>query len=140
MEFGCFIVSRFYLGDSDGELLYRLCGHTAPNEKLLIASPQIWIQFLSNGQHTDKGFLIRYSSLGKMKITFIVCGNPSGIHWALKSLKLHGTAYCRWSVECSCPQISVLGSGYLNACLLLHLHFLHCPILWSKMDNNHGKE
>ncbi|XP_020662303.3 cubilin [Pogona vitticeps] len=50
-------------GDSDGELLYRLCGHTAPNEKLLIASPQIWIQFLSNGQHTDKGFLIRYSSL-----------------------------------------------------------------------------
>ncbi|KAH0627493.1 hypothetical protein JD844_003258 [Phrynosoma platyrhinos] len=50
-------------GDSEGELLYRLCGHSAPQEPLLIAYPQIWIQFLSNDEITDKGFFIHYSSL-----------------------------------------------------------------------------
>ncbi|XP_053215446.1 cubilin [Podarcis raffonei] len=50
-------------GDSDGELLYRLCGHSPPQHPLLIAAPQTWIQFLSNDQNTDKGFFIHYGSL-----------------------------------------------------------------------------
>ncbi|XP_063003684.1 cubilin [Elgaria multicarinata webbii] len=48
-------------GDSDGELLYRLC--KPPQVPVLIAAPQIWIQFLSNAENTDKGFFMRYSSL-----------------------------------------------------------------------------
>ncbi|XP_067326675.1 cubilin [Anolis sagrei] len=48
--------------DSDGELLYRLCGHSVPQHPLLIAYPQIWIQFLTNDKNTDKGFFIYYSS------------------------------------------------------------------------------
>ncbi|KAK9396207.1 cubilin [Crotalus adamanteus] len=49
-------------GDSDGELLYRLCGHRPPLEPLLIAASQIWVQFLSNNENTGKGFIMRYSS------------------------------------------------------------------------------
>ncbi|XP_063159632.1 cubilin [Candoia aspera] len=50
-------------GDSDGELLYRLCGRRTPLEPLLIAASQIWVQFLSNSENTDKGFIMHYSSL-----------------------------------------------------------------------------
>uniref|UniRef100_A0A8D2IQV5 Cubilin n=1 Tax=Varanus komodoensis TaxID=61221 RepID=A0A8D2IQV5_VARKO len=48
-------------GDSDGTLLYRIC--KAPQEPVLIAAPQIWIQFLSDAENADKGFVIHYSSL-----------------------------------------------------------------------------
>ncbi|XP_053120680.1 cubilin [Hemicordylus capensis] len=50
------------LGDSDGQLLYRLCGRGAPEEPLLVAAPEIWIQFVSNEEHADKGFFIHYLS------------------------------------------------------------------------------
>ncbi|KAJ6666688.1 hypothetical protein lerEdw1_020412 [Lerista edwardsae] len=51
------------LGDSNGQLVDRLCGQEAPSMPLVIAAPQIWIQFLSNDEKTDKGFSIYYSSL-----------------------------------------------------------------------------
>ncbi|XP_066485218.1 cubilin [Tiliqua scincoides] len=51
------------LGDSNGQLLDRLCGQEAPSMPLVIAAPQIWIQFLSNDKNTDKGFSIYYSSM-----------------------------------------------------------------------------
>uniref|UniRef100_A0ACB8FV66 Uncharacterized protein n=1 Tax=Sphaerodactylus townsendi TaxID=933632 RepID=A0ACB8FV66_9SAUR len=50
------------LGDADGELLYRLCGSRVRLEPLLIAAPQIWMQFLSNAENTNRGFFIRYTS------------------------------------------------------------------------------
>ncbi|XP_061441668.1 cubilin [Rhineura floridana] len=54
---------EIWQGDSDGELLYRLCGQRAPENPILIAAPQIWLQFLTNNENTDKGFFIHYSSL-----------------------------------------------------------------------------
>ncbi|XP_060104406.1 cubilin [Heteronotia binoei] len=50
------------LGDADGELENRLCGSRTGLEPLLIAAPQIWMQFLTNAENTDRGFFIRYSS------------------------------------------------------------------------------
>ncbi|XP_040449627.1 cubilin isoform X3 [Falco naumanni] len=54
------------IGDADGELIARLCGQAAPSVPLVIAAPQIWVHFVSDGNTEDKGFLAHY--------TFEACG------------------------------------------------------------------
>ncbi|XP_078278371.1 cubilin [Rhinoraja longicauda] len=48
------------VGDSNGDLIARLCGQTAPSP-LLIPFTQIWVQFISNSPVQDLGFVAKYS-------------------------------------------------------------------------------
>lgn len=61
-----FIFSPFLcLGYADGELIARLCGQAAPSVPLVIAAPQVWVQFVSDGNTEDRGFLAHYTFEGK---------------------------------------------------------------------------
>lgn len=54
-----------YSGDADGELIAKLCGQAAPPVPLVIAAPQVWVHFVSDGSTEDKGFLAHYTFEGK---------------------------------------------------------------------------
>lgn len=63
----CFCVSFIFLclGNADGELIARLCGQAAPSVPLVIAAPQVWVQFVSDANTEDKGFSAHYTFEGK---------------------------------------------------------------------------
>lgn len=48
------------VGDSNGDLVAKLCGQTAPSP-LLIPFTQIWVQFISDSSVQDLGFVAKYS-------------------------------------------------------------------------------
>lgn len=60
-----FLFFPLCLGNADGELIARLCGQAAPSVPLVIAAPQVWVQFVSDGNTEDKGFLAHYTFEGK---------------------------------------------------------------------------
>ncbi|KAM6215214.1 cubilin [Rhynchocyon petersi] len=56
-----FDVLEFRVGDADGPLIWRLCGHSTPAMPLVIPYPQVWIHFVTNQQVEFVGFHAKYS-------------------------------------------------------------------------------
>ncbi|OWK59671.1 Cubilin, partial [Lonchura striata] len=84
------------IGDADGELIARLCGQAAPSVPLVIAAPQVWVQFVSDENTEDKGFLAHY--------TFEACGGVQSGEWGVISSPNYPEPYsnlnhCSWVLE-----------------------------------------
>ncbi|XP_038652379.1 cubilin [Scyliorhinus canicula] len=52
---------EFRFGDSNGDLIARLCGQSAPTIPLVIPSSQLWVHFVSGPSVEDIGFFAKYS-------------------------------------------------------------------------------
>ncbi|KAF7245952.1 Cubilin [Varanus komodoensis] len=103
-------------GDSDGTLLYRIC--KAPQEPVLIAAPQIWIQFLSDAENADKGFVIHYSSLD--------CGGVKEAESGIISSPnfpepYNSSSHCSW--------LLIAPEGHTINLPAQTVHFIACPQL-----------
>ncbi|KAL8165122.1 UNVERIFIED_CONTAM: hypothetical protein K2H54_029833 [Gekko kuhli] len=81
------------LGDADGELVQRLCSSRIGLEPLLIAAPQIWMQFLTNAENTGRGFFIRYSSLACGGVQEAESGIISSPNYPLP---YNSSSHCSW--------------------------------------------
>lgn len=66
-----FVFPFLCLGDADGELIARLCGQAAPSVPLVIAAPQVWVQFVSDENTEERGFLAHYTFEGKWLSTLL---------------------------------------------------------------------
>nr|XP_020470999.1 cubilin [Monopterus albus] len=55
---------QFRLGDSNGELLAKLCGQTVPGIPIVVFTPELWVHFQTDASQGDKGFKIKYSFSG----------------------------------------------------------------------------
>ncbi|XP_069067650.1 cubilin [Pleurodeles waltl] len=84
------------LGDSDGELITRICGRSIPSFPIVIATPQVWVHFVTNSQVEDLGFDARY--------TFTDCGGvQTGEGGIITSpnypAPYRGLSRCSWLIE-----------------------------------------
>ncbi|NXG41986.1 CUBN protein, partial [Psilopogon haemacephalus] len=84
------------IGDADGELIAKLCGQSAPPVPLVIAAPQVWVHFVSDGSTEDKGFLAHYS--------FEACGGVQSGEGGVISSPNYPKPYnnlnhCSWLLE-----------------------------------------
>lgn len=91
-----FIFPFLCLGDADGELIARLCGQAAPSVPLVIAAPQVWVQFVSDANTEDKGFLAHYTFEGKCLSTLLaslteaLLGNVAS-HLVIRTIVMMGS-------------------------------------------------
>lgn len=53
-------------GDSDGELLARLCGQTIPTVPIVVFTPVLWVQFQTDASQGDLGFKAKYLFSGEV--------------------------------------------------------------------------
>ncbi|XP_069007315.1 cubilin [Embiotoca jacksoni] len=51
---------QFRLGDSDGELLAKLCGNTVPPVPIVVFTPELWVHFRTGPSQGDLGFKAKY--------------------------------------------------------------------------------
>ncbi|XP_066539114.1 cubilin [Hoplias malabaricus] len=51
---------EFRLDDENGELLTRFCGQTTPAVPIVVATPQLWVHFVSDEAVVDLGFKATY--------------------------------------------------------------------------------
>ncbi|XP_075408563.1 cubilin [Tenrec ecaudatus] len=91
-----FDVLEFRVGNADGPLIWRLCGHSKPAMPLVTPYPQVWIRFVTNQQGEDTGFLAGYS--------FTDCGGiqmgESGVITSPNYPASYGSlAHCSWLLE-----------------------------------------
>lgn len=78
MDYICLCVSLLlnslppHSGDSDGELLAKFCGQTAPNIPIVVFTPELWVHFKTDASQGDLGFKAKYSFSGKRDIRYTV--------------------------------------------------------------------
>ncbi|XP_006894385.1 PREDICTED: cubilin-like [Elephantulus edwardii] len=91
-----FDVLEFRVGDADGPLIWRFCGHSKPAVPLVIPYPQVWIHFVTNQQVEYIGFHAGYS--------FTDCGGIQIGESGMISSPNYPAAYnslthCSWLLE-----------------------------------------
>lgn len=59
----CFL--SITLGNSDGELLGRFCGQSAPRVPIVVFTPELWVHFLTDSAVVDFGFRAMYYFSGR---------------------------------------------------------------------------
>lgn len=52
-------------GDSNGELLAKLCGQTIPTVPIVVFTPELWVHFQTDASQGDLGFNAKYLFSGK---------------------------------------------------------------------------
>uniref|UniRef100_F7D8H4 Cubilin n=1 Tax=Ornithorhynchus anatinus TaxID=9258 RepID=F7D8H4_ORNAN len=52
---------EFRVGDAEGPLIWKLCGHSVPSLPFAVASPQIWMHLVTDERGSDTGFHAHYS-------------------------------------------------------------------------------
>nr|XP_033495310.1 cubilin [Epinephelus lanceolatus] len=102
---------QFRLGDSDGELLAKFCGQTAPNIPIVVFTPELWVHFKTDASQGDLGF--------KAKYLFSECGGwQSGEGGALSSPNYPNIypspSRCAWLLEAPVGHTITLTFSYFN--------------------------
>ncbi|XP_062900253.1 cubilin isoform X2 [Mobula hypostoma] len=98
------------IGDSNGDLLAKLCGQTAPSP-LLIPFTQLWIHFISDSTGQDLGFIAKYS--------FTECGGiQNGENGFISSPNFPSSysplTHCAWMLEAPEGHTINLSFSYFN--------------------------
>ncbi|XP_059183305.1 cubilin [Centropristis striata] len=102
---------QFRLGDSDGELLAKLCGQTALNIPIVVFTPELWVHFQTDAYQGDLGF--------KAKYLFSECGGwQTGEGGVLSSPNYPniypGPSRCAWLLEAPVGHTIKLTFSYFN--------------------------
>lgn len=50
----------FFVGDMNGEFLTRFCGQSPPRNPIVVSTPELWVQFVSDEDVGDLGFKATY--------------------------------------------------------------------------------
>ncbi|XP_059827436.1 cubilin [Hypanus sabinus] len=98
------------IGDSNGDLIAKLCGQTAPNP-LLIPFTQLWVHFISDSSGQNLGFIAKYS--------FTECGGiQKGENGFISSPNFPSPysplTHCAWMLEAPEGQTINLNFSYFN--------------------------
>lgn len=102
---------QFRLGDSDGELLAKFCGHTTPRIPIVVFTPELWVHFQTDASQGDLGF--------KAKYLFSECGGwqtgEGGVLFSPNYPNIYpSSSRCAWLLEAPVGHTIMLTFTYFN--------------------------
>ncbi|XP_074549445.1 cubilin [Halichoeres trimaculatus] len=102
---------QFRLGDSNGEMLAKLCGQTIPPVPIVVFTPELYVHFQTDSSQGDLGF--------KAKYLFSECGGWQTGEGGVLSSPNYPNMYpspsrCAWLLEAPAGHTITLTFSYFN--------------------------
>ncbi|XP_013879229.1 cubilin [Austrofundulus limnaeus] len=102
---------QFRLGDSDGDMLAKFCGQTAPQIPIVVFTPKLWVHFQTDSYEGDLGFKALYS--------FSECGGWQTGEGGVMSSPNYPNIYpspsrCAWLLEAPVGHTITLTFSYFS--------------------------